>query len=544
MAYMGPGFLMCIAYLDPGNLEADLQMGAYTGFQLLWVLLLAHVFGLLLQSMAARLAIVTDMHLATAARLNYRRTASLALWLMAELAIIGSDIQEVLGSAIALRILTGIPLWAGCLITALDTFTFLMMHVFGVRKLEALFVFLVGVMTVTFFINFGMDPPDAGDALEGFVPTINSHTAVTALALLGAVIMPHNLFLHSALVLSRRISRTSKRKVWEGIKYCTIDSAIALAVAFVINLAVVSTFATQFYSSECAELSPPTACLSLDSVNPDATVYGSCTGADGAGMCQEIGLDHAADALKGTLGSSAKYIWAVGLLAAGQSSTMTGTYSGQFVMEGFLQLNIPQWQRALLTRTVALGPALLVTILLGDTDKLTQWLNVLQSVQLPFALIPLVHFCGSKQLMGDFVVGRGLLAVMWGLTVVVIGINIYTVLNFFVNENKSGTLVLVLLSVVGVLYMAFCLYLMQEDLARLRKLVRRSSWCCNGSAPTSGTDPHNGADESPAIAIGDRRNGAMIRSSSAGLDDSENTTVSLKVSLLSPPLSDTAPPPA
>eukprot|EP00611_Tribonema_gayanum_P003961 TRINITY_DN1319_c0_g1_i10.p1 TRINITY_DN1319_c0_g1~~TRINITY_DN1319_c0_g1_i10.p1 ORF type:complete len:164 (+),score=50.34 TRINITY_DN1319_c0_g1_i10:1120-1611(+) len=160
MAYMGPGFLMCIAYLDPGNLEADLQMGAYTGFQLLWVLLLAHVFGLLLQSMAARLAIVTDMHLATAARLNYRRTASLALWLMAELAIIGSDIQEVLGSAIALRILTGIPLWAGCLITALDTFTFLMMHVFGVRKLEALFVFLVGVMTVTFFINFGMVSAD------------------------------------------------------------------------------------------------------------------------------------------------------------------------------------------------------------------------------------------------------------------------------------------------------------------------------------------------------------------------------------------------
>jgi len=192
-AYLGPGFLMCIAYLDPGNLEADLQTGAYTGFQLLWLLLFAHLVGLLLQCMASRLGTVTGEHLATVCRLNYPKPVGILLWLMAELAIIGSDIQEVLGSAIALNLLTGIPLWAGCIITAIDTFTFLFLSLFGVRKLEALFVFLISVMTATFCFNFAYDPPSKAEIGDGFIPYINEHTSVTALGLMGAIIMPHNL---------------------------------------------------------------------------------------------------------------------------------------------------------------------------------------------------------------------------------------------------------------------------------------------------------------------------------------------------------------
>eukprot|EP00611_Tribonema_gayanum_P018116 TRINITY_DN31192_c0_g1_i1.p1 TRINITY_DN31192_c0_g1~~TRINITY_DN31192_c0_g1_i1.p1 ORF type:complete len:658 (+),score=140.42 TRINITY_DN31192_c0_g1_i1:114-1976(+) len=479
LAYLGPGFLMCIAYLDPGNLEADLQTGAYTGYQLIWVLLLAHMFGLLLQSMASRLGVVTGNHLAGIARLNYKRPASLLLWLMAELAIIGSDIQEVLGSAIALQILTGVPLWAGCVITAVDTFTFLFMHVFGVRKLEGLFVVLVATMTVTFFINYASEPPAAIEVLKGFQPKITSHTSVTALGLLGAVIMPHNLYLHSALVLSRRIGRDNKRKVWEAVKYCTIDSALALGLAFLINLAVVGTFAVQFYSVDCINTRMPTACLTLGSIDRDSPTFGTC--AKGLGVCQEIGLGHAGDALRGSLGSNAKYVWAIGLLAAGQSSTMTGTYAGQFVMEGFLQLSIAQWQRVMLTRTIALGPALLVTVLMHGkgtaTDRLSEWLNVLQSVQLPFALIPLVHFCGSKRLMGEFTVGRSMTALLWVLTIGMIGINLYTVLDFFFDDDapKESTTISsrIMIFTVGTLYLSFCLYLMWEDLLRLGRFIKR-----------------------------------------------------------------------
>ncbi|CAM9530225.1 unnamed protein product, partial [Phaeothamnion confervicola] len=322
-AYTGPGFLMCIAFLDPGNLEADLQTGAYTGYQLMWVLLASTLLGLVLQSIAARIGVVTGTHLAELCRLGYRRPAALCLWAMTELAIIGSDIQEVLGSAIALQILLGVPLWAGCVITAVDTFTFLFMHLFGVRKLEGLFVFLIAVMTVSFFINYGKEPPLASEVLPGFVPTISHYATIPALGLVGAVIMPHNLYLHSALVLSRAVDRADPRKVREACKYYTIDSAMALTVAFFINFAVVCTFAVQFYDPVCAEASTLSACLSGTAADASLKSFGPCD--DGHGICQQIGLSHAGEALRGALGDAAKYVWAVGLLAAGQSSTMTGT---------------------------------------------------------------------------------------------------------------------------------------------------------------------------------------------------------------------------
>ncbi|CAM9921466.1 unnamed protein product, partial [Pylaiella littoralis] len=475
-AYVGPGFLVCIAYLDPGNLEADLQTGAYTGFQLLWVLLLAHILGLVLQSLTARLGVVTGTHLADVCRTHYNRPAALLLWVMMEIAIIGSDIQEVLGSAIGLQILFGIPLWVGCLLTALDTFTFLFIHVFGVRKLEALFMLLVSVMTVAFFVDFFISPPSAADVAEGFFFQAESYARVPALGLIGAVIMPHNLYLHSALVLSRVVDRTNTRKLWEATKYYTFDTAIALLVAFLINLAVVSTFAKQFYDETCATASVASACFVGDSIDLSQPSYGACD-TDGTGLCQEIGLSAAAAALQGTLGSSAKYIWAIGLLAAGQSSTMSGTYAGQFVMEGFLQLKIPKWQRVLLTRTIALGPALAVTVFMGGdiraTDRMSAWLNVLQSLQLPFAIIPLLTFCNSPHIMGEFTISTSMTAFVWMVSVGVIAINLYIVGSFVVEDSSSpngyGGWLYAGAGIGASLYMAFILFFMREDLRKLRR---------------------------------------------------------------------------
>ena len=262
--FTGPGWLMSIAYLDPGNLEADLQSGAYTGYQLLWMLFWSTIMGLLLQVLALRLGVVTGKNLAQMCRLEYARPTSILLWLMTETAIIGSDIQEVLGSAIALQLLFGLPLWAGCLITGLDTFTFLFIHAYGVRKLEAFFASLIFTMMVCFFVNFAWTQPvwggapwapDGGGILLGtLIPTVNDYAIIQAVGILGAVIMPHNIYLHSALVQSRNVNRKNPMAVEEACKYNTIESAVALLVSFFINAAVVTVFARGFFNDqECAE---------------------------------------------------------------------------------------------------------------------------------------------------------------------------------------------------------------------------------------------------------------------------------------------------
>ncbi|CAM9451693.1 unnamed protein product, partial [Hapterophycus canaliculatus] len=374
------------------------------------------------------------------------------------------------------QFLCGTPLGVGCLWRALDTFTFLFIHVFGVRKLEGLFVLLVSVMTVAFFIDFFMSPPSAGDVAEGFSFQAESYATVPALGLIGAVIMPHNIYLHSALVLSRVVDRRNTRKLWEATKYYTIDSGIALLVAFLINLAVVSTFAKQFYDETCATASVASACFVGDSIDHSQPSYGSCD-TDGTGLCQEIGLSAAADALRGSLGASAKYIWAVGLLAAGQSSTMTGTYAGQFVMEGFLQLRIPKWQRVLLTRIIALGPALAVTVFMGGdiraTDRMSAWLNVLQSLQLPFAIIPLLTFCNSPSIMGEFTISTSMTAFVWLVSIGIIAINLFIVGGFLVDEGSSsdggGGWLYAIVGVGASLYLGFILFLMRQDIQKLRR---------------------------------------------------------------------------
>ncbi|KAH0629089.1 hypothetical protein JD844_010907 [Phrynosoma platyrhinos] len=424
-AFTGPGFLMSIAYLDPGNIESDLQSGSIAGFKLLWVLLLATVIGLLLQRLAARLGVVTGLHLAEVCNRQYPKVPRIILWLMVELAIIGSDMQEVIGSAIAINLLSAgiVPLWGGVLITIADTFVFLFLDKYGLRKLEAFFGFLITIMAITFGYEYVTVRPDQGQLLKGmFLPYCEGCGAPQleqAVGIVGAVIMPHNMYLHSALVKSRQVNRANKKEVTEANKYFFIESCIALFVSFLINVFVVSVFAEAFFGKSndivhnfCANKSDPQ-----------------------AGLFPENNQTLDVDIYKGGVvlgcyfGPAAMYIWAIGILAAGQSSTMTGTYSGQFVMEGFLNLKWSRFARVVLTRSIAITPTLLVAIF-QDVEHLTgmnDFLNVLMSLQLPFALIPVLTFTSLRPVMNDFANGLGWKIAGGILILIICTINIYFV---------------------------------------------------------------------------------------------------------------------
>ncbi|GJP45542.1 hypothetical protein CLOM_g4926 [Closterium sp. NIES-68] len=367
--FVGPGFLMSIAYLDPGNLESDLQAGAQTGYSLLWILFWSTALGLLLQAIAARVGVVTGCHLAELCRMEYSPVVRTVLWLMAEVAIVGADIQEVIGCAIAIRILTqgAVPLWAGVLITGLDSFLLLFLENLGIRKLEALFGLFISIMAVSFARMFLEAAPDTGAIAQGLlIPSIPRGAMGMAVSIVGAVIMPHNIFLHSALVQSRAIDRHSPARVSEALVYFTLESAIALLLSFLVNLCVVSVFAKLFYG------------------RPGAV---------------DIGLDNAAEYLQEAFGSSTfpvVFIWAAGLLAAGQSSTMTGTYAGQFVMSGFLDLHVCKWVRVLVTRMV--------------THALTLSCASLSPLALLFAHLLSQEAFGSSTFPVVFIWAAGLLA--------------------------------------------------------------------------------------------------------------------------------------
>ncbi|CAG8440643.1 3400_t:CDS:2 [Funneliformis mosseae] len=368
--YTGPGFLMSIAYLDPGNLEADLQSGASAGYSLLWLLLVAHIAGQLIQCLSARLGVVTGEHLAQLIKQHYSRPVSIAFWIITEIAIIGSDIQEIVGTAIAFRIIFGIPLWVGTLLTAIDTFTFMLLQNYGVRKLEAVFMVLIGTMATCFWIEMYMCSPDVGEIIKGsLIPIIPRSAYVQAVAMIGAFIMPHNLYLHSALVMTRKTDPSSYSKIKESNFYFAIESGIALFFSYLINMAIVVVFARVFYSPDEDKPLP--------------------------------GLFDAADVLSNTLGGASRYLWALGLLAAGNSSTITGTLAGQFIIEGFFgKIFSKSWHRLIITRSIALVPSMLVAVYsVNDFDNMGEFLNVLQSLCLPTALIPLMKLTSSKSVM-------------------------------------------------------------------------------------------------------------------------------------------------
>ncbi|KAF2940191.1 metal transporter Nramp6-like [Oryza sativa Japonica Group] len=439
--FTGPGFLMSIAFLDPGNLEGDLQAGATAGDTLLWLLFWATAMGLLVQLLAARLGVATGKHLAELCRDEYPDWARRALWLMAEVSMVSADIQEVIGSAIAIKILSNgfLPIWVGVVITALDCFFFLSLENYGVRKLEAVFAVLIATMALSFAWMFFKTKPNGKDIIIGIlVPRLSSRVISQAVGLVGCVITPHNVFLHSALVQSRKIDPHKEYQVREALRYYTIESTMALVVPFMINLFVTTVFAKGFYGTKEAG---------------------------------NIGLENAGHFLQEKFGEDffpILYIWGIGLLAAGTSSTITGTYAGQFIMSGFLNWRLKKWIRALITRSFAIVPTITVAVYFNTSDSaldvLNEWLNVLQSIQIPFALIPLITLVSKEQVMGVFKIGPRTQIATWAVASVPIIINGCLLLDFFSSEVKGLLSGLVLFAAV-LAYVSFLLYLIFRGIA-------------------------------------------------------------------------------
>lgn len=456
-AFTGPGFLMSIAYLDPGNIESDLQSGAAANYQLLWVLMWATILGLVMQRLSARLGVVTGLHLAEICYRQYPKIPRVLVWIMVEIAIIGSDMQEVIGTAIALYLLSNkaIPLWGGVLITVVDTFTFLLLDRYGLRKLEAFFGFLISVMAVTFGYEYGVAKPDQVKVIEGLIiprcQGCNSAALLQAVGIVGAVIMPHNLYLHSALVKSRDVDRRKKEEVSEANKYFFIEAVVALFVSFLINVFVVSVFASGLYGKTNQQVH--NACVAVNSTHSDIFPEND--------DLVDADLYKAGVFLGCTFGVACMYIWAIGILAAGQSSTMTGTYVGQFAMEGFLNLRWKRWQRVLLTRTVAILPTFFIAFYenINDLTGMNDMLNAIMSLQLPFALIPTITFTSSERIMGEFKNGIFTKILASLLSLVVIIINLWFVISFLDATLTGAWWQYVLVVIAGLFYISLVTYL-------------------------------------------------------------------------------------
>ncbi|XP_038044473.1 natural resistance-associated macrophage protein 2-like isoform X2 [Patiria miniata] len=456
-AFTGPGFLMSIAYLDPGNIESDLQSGFHANFQLLWILMLATLMGLLLQRLSARLGVVTGMHLAEVCFREYPKVPRILLWLMVEIAIIGSDMQEVIGTAIAFNLLSNgkIPLYGGVLITITDTFVFLFLDKYGLRKLEAFFALLITIMAISFGYEYITVAPDQKAVLAGlFIPRCqgcDSQASLQAVGIIGAIIMPHNIYLHSALVKSREIHREKKEAVKEANMYFFIEACIALLIAFIINLFVVSVFAQGLYNHTNAEIHDM--CVEQGSIY---TEYFP----NNTDLIKQMDIFKGGVYLGCEFGAVALYIWAIGILASGQSSTMTGTYAGQFVMEGFLNLKWPRWKRIMLTRSIAILPTIFIAAFKGvhDLTGMNDLLNVVMSLQLPFALIPILTFTSADALMSDF--KNGIIAKIFCflLAIAVIGINMFFVVTYIPSLPQHWAMY-VFVAILLCAYIIFILYL-------------------------------------------------------------------------------------
>uniref|UniRef100_A0A1D1Y0P3 Metal transporter Nramp5 n=1 Tax=Anthurium amnicola TaxID=1678845 RepID=A0A1D1Y0P3_9ARAE len=409
LGYVGPGFLVSLAYLDPGNLETDLQAGADYRYELLWIILVGLIFALIIQSLAANLGVTTGKHLAELCKAEYPKYVKICLWLLAELAVIAADIPEVIGTAFALNILFHIPVWTGVLLTGLSTLLLLGLQRYGARKLELLISVLVFVMAACYFAEMAYVNPPAAEVVKGlFIPRLRGSGATgAAIALLGALVMPHNLFLHSALVLSRKIP-PSTRGINNACRYFLLESGFALFVALLINIAVVAVSGTVCAASD------------LSSEN--------------AHTCSNLTLDSAHVLLKNVLGKSSSTVYAIALLASGQSSTITGTYAGQYIMQGFLDLRMKTWLRNLLTRCIAITPSLIVSIIGGSSGagRLIIIASMILSFELPFALIPLLKFSSSRTKMGPHKNSVYIIVVSWILGLGIIGINIYYLSTGFV----------------------------------------------------------------------------------------------------------------
>ena len=392
-AFFGPAYLVSVGYMDPGNWATDIAGGSAYGYSLLWVLLLSNLMAVLLQSLSARLGIVSRLDLAQASRQTYSKPVNLFLYGLAEIAIAATDLAEILGMAIGLQLLFGFPLLWGVAITILDTFLLLVLINFGMRQIEAFIICLISIIGVAFLIELLIAKPQFTPMLSGFIPGFKDDNALyIAIAIIGATVMPHNLYLHSSLVQTRKFDRTEKA-IRRALKFNFFDSIIALNLAFLVNAAILILAASTFFLA-------------------------------GEFHVEDIRTAH--HFLEPLLGTSiAPILFAIALIAAGQSSTITGTLAGQIVMEGYLNLRIAPWMRRLITRLIAILPAFFTIYYFGEDSagRLLVFSQVILSLQLGFAVIPLIHFVSDSERMGQFVISKKVKIIAWLSAIIIIFLN-------------------------------------------------------------------------------------------------------------------------
>ena len=404
LAFTGPGLMVAVGYMDPGNWATDISGGAKFGYTLLVVILVSNLFAMLLQHLALKLGIATGRDLAQACRDHYSRPVGLALWVICEVAIAACDLAEVIGSAIALNLLFGIPLTVGVVITVLDVLLILFMQQRGFRLIESIVAALILIIFGCFLYEIIASHPDVRAVAGGLLPRLeivtNPAMLYVAIGILGATVMPHNLYLHSSSVQTRNFDKDPAGRR-EAIKFATIDSTASLALAFLVNAAILILAAATFHN---------TGYQNVADINDAHRLLDPVLGVKFAGV-----------------------FFAVALLAAGQNSTLTGTLAGQIVMEGFLKIRLKAWLRRLITRLIAVVPALIVTILYGEkgTGELLVLSQVILSMQLSFAVVPLVLFTSNRDKMGEFANGRLLKTVSWVVAVIIMGLNIYLLYDTF-----------------------------------------------------------------------------------------------------------------
>jgi manganese transport protein len=392
-AFLGPAYLVSVGYMDPGNWATDIAGGSAFGYNLIWVLLMSNLIAVLLQSLSARLGIVRGMDLAQASKNAYPRWANIPLYILAEIAIAACDLAEIVGMAIGLNLLFGLPLVWGICLTALDTLLLLLLLNHGMRTLEAFIITLVAIIGLSFLVEMFIVAPVYGDVVKGFVPTkLNGEALYIAIGIIGATVMPHNLYLHSSLVQTRKFDRTFKG-MKKAIKFNLLDTTIALNLAFFVNAAILILAAAAFY------------------------VNGYFTIAE---------IQDASVLLEKLFGKAAPTFFAIALIAAGQSSTITGTLAGQIVMEGHLNIRIRPWLRRLITRLIAIIPALFTIVYFGSEElgKLLVLSQVVLSLQLGFAVIPLIHFTSDKRTMKEFSIKTWVKILAWLSAAIIVYLNI------------------------------------------------------------------------------------------------------------------------
>jgi manganese transport protein len=399
LAFSGPAYLVSVGYMDPGNWATDIAAGSKFGYALLWVLIMSNIMALLLQNLAARLGIVTQMDLAQACRALYPKKIAFVLWILAEIAIAACDLAEILGSAIGLKLLFGIPILWGVVITALDTFVILLLHSRGIRMMEAFIIVLVTTIGIAMATEVVLSKPVWGEMALGVIPSLKGPGALyLAIGIIGATVMPHNLFLHSSLVQSRQIRR-SPGGILSSIKYNFIDSFIALNGAFFVNASLMVLAAATYYRAGYTEVSD---------------------------------IFEAHRLLEPILGTAvAPIVFAVALIASGQSSTITGTLAGQIVMEGFVQFRLTPLVRRMLTRALAIVPAVLVISLMGEksTGDLLVFSQVVLSLQLSFAVFPLIHLVSDRRWMDEHAIKPLIQILSWMVAALIAGLNIMLVVD-------------------------------------------------------------------------------------------------------------------